>query len=235
MPAIMVPQVTTTTVFPSASATSSVSRSSGSKVPVAAIAGGTSAGALLAIALVIFWTVWGRSIKRAKAKQQKEADKLRITKQNTLKNATAFSKPRSYSYKPLFQWSPSEATRVKFLAPDGSIASPRKTTPSHPKPLVPARGSHITSAPTLQPLPPAQLATTDYDYAESAEGNSQIYALVAALRSGSHRLSSASSWSRFSKSTGNRGSDARFSQATSGSSYSQASVNRSTNSVGLAY
>ncbi|KIK63834.1 hypothetical protein GYMLUDRAFT_456912 [Collybiopsis luxurians FD-317 M1] len=75
MPAItaVLIQVTTTTIFPSSSATSTASNSNGSTVPVAAIAGGTSAGALLAVALVIGWTVWGRSIKRAKAKQEREA------------------------------------------------------------------------------------------------------------------------------------------------------------------
>lgn len=76
MPAFTNPilvDVTTTTVFPSSSTVPSAAGGSSSQLPIAAIAGGTSAGAVLAIAIVIAWTIWGRSIKRSRAKQQKEA------------------------------------------------------------------------------------------------------------------------------------------------------------------
>ncbi|KAJ3998041.1 hypothetical protein F5050DRAFT_1300677 [Lentinula boryana] len=253
MPAVlpMLVDVTTTTVFASSSATPTLSiERKSSSVPVAAVAGGVTAGALLAVAIVIGWIVWGRSIKRQKAKQQREADELRITKDNTMKNASTFSRPRHYSYRPLF-WPPSD-TQVRFAAPGGSekntfAASPTPKTPSRPKPLTPRvpKTSTITPSPVTEPVlasqsrtiarPPsparvtAQALLPDPEYPVLTEGGrsqSSIFALVAALGASTHRLSSASSWSRL---TGNR-----VSQATSGSSYSQPS-NRSTVSVGRAY
>lgn len=44
-----------------------------SNIPVAAIASGTAAGVVLALAAVIGWTWWGRCIKRKEAKRRKEA------------------------------------------------------------------------------------------------------------------------------------------------------------------
>ncbi|KAJ3827681.1 hypothetical protein F5880DRAFT_1609096 [Lentinula raphanica] len=257
MPVATLPKlidVTTTTVFASSSATPTVSNDNrSSSVPVAAIAGGVTAGALLAVALVIGWIVWGRSIKRQKAKEQREADDLRITKQNTMKNASTFSKPRDYSYRPLF-WPPSD-TQVRFAAPDGSEKNTSTThatrkTPSRPKPLTPRvsfvpNNTTTTPAPATEPIshsqrrtisspPPAlitpQSSAPDPDSAglttDESRSQSSLLALVSALGASAHRLSSASSWSRL---TGNR-----VSQATSGSSYSQPS-NRSTISVGRAY
>ncbi|KAJ3761862.1 hypothetical protein EV360DRAFT_79868 [Lentinula raphanica] len=257
MPVATLPKlidVTTTTVFASSSATPTVSNDNhSSSVPVAAIAGGVTAGALLAVALVIGWIVWGRSIKRQKAKEQREADDLRITKQNTMKNASTFSKPRDFSYRPLF-WPPSD-TQVRFAAPDGSEKNTSTThathkTPSRPKPLTPRvsfvpNNTTTTPAPATEPIshsqrrtisspPPApispQSSAPDPDSAglttDESRSQSSLLALVSALGASAHRLSSASSWSRL---TGNR-----VSQATSGSSYSQPS-NRSTISVGRAY
>ncbi|OCH95209.1 hypothetical protein OBBRIDRAFT_767857 [Obba rivulosa] len=65
-----------------------------SSVPVAAIAGGTAGGVVLALAAVIGWTWWGRSIKRKKAKERKEALAYLQVRENTRRNASAFS-PRS--------------------------------------------------------------------------------------------------------------------------------------------
>ena len=45
----------------------------GSDIPIAAIAGGTAGGVLLAIAAVIAWKWWGSCIKRDQEKKQKEA------------------------------------------------------------------------------------------------------------------------------------------------------------------
>ncbi|KAJ4488276.1 hypothetical protein J3R30DRAFT_3434738 [Lentinula aciculospora] len=243
MPAVtlqMLVDVTTTTVFASSSATPTVSNeSNSSSVPVAAIAGGVTAGALLAVAIVIGWIIWGRSIKRQKAKQQREADELRLTKHNTMKNASTFSKPRNYSYRPLF-WPPSD-TQVKFAAPDGSKNSPTENptrkTPSRPKPLTPRVASRPKTMTVTEPMrasqpvcpSPAQVITNQVPSPEpeypGLRSQSSIFTLVAALEASAHRLSPASSWSRL---TGNR-----VSQATSGSSYSQPS-NQSTTSVGRA-
>lgn len=66
--------VVTTTLFPSGTPTPiTVVHSSGKPVPVGAIAGGVVAGAVLAIAVVVAWAWWGKSIKRKQAKQLREA------------------------------------------------------------------------------------------------------------------------------------------------------------------
>lgn len=44
-----------------------------SDVPVAAIAGGAVAGVALAVAAVIVWHLWGRSIKRKEREKRKQA------------------------------------------------------------------------------------------------------------------------------------------------------------------
>ncbi|KAJ3901044.1 hypothetical protein F5879DRAFT_992322 [Lentinula edodes] len=248
MPTVTFPMlidVTTTTVFASSSATpTSSNKSSTSSVPVAAIAGGVTGGAVLAVAIVIAWIVWGRSIKRQKVKQQREADELRITKHNTMKNASTFSKPRNYSYRPLF-WPPSD-TQVKFAdeseKKSTAAANPTHKTPSRPKPLTPhvsftPKTRTTTSAePVLAPQhktvrPPSPALVTNQAPIPDSEypvlrSQSSIFSLMAALGASAHRLSSTSSWSRL---TGNR-----ISQATSDSSYSQPS-NQSTVSVGRAY
>lgn len=162
-----------------------------------------------------------------------------------MKNASAFSKPRNHSYKPLF-WPPSNP-KVKFAAPHGSLPTTNstRTTPSRPKPLAPkintphAEAVPIASPKTVKRPPPAQSSTFDSEYT-FAEGHTQspIFGLVAALGASGRRSSTASSWSWFSRSTGNRGGSEvaanRTSQATSGSSYSQPS-NHSATSVGIAY
>ena len=46
---------------------------SGDNLPIAAIAGGAVAGVVLALAAVVFWHLWGRSIKRKEAEKRKQA------------------------------------------------------------------------------------------------------------------------------------------------------------------
>jgi hypothetical protein len=57
----------------------------GPRVPVAAIAGGVVAGALLAIIATIGWIWWGRSLDRSAAKQRREA--VRFSLYSRLKGA----------------------------------------------------------------------------------------------------------------------------------------------------
>ncbi|KAF8825634.1 hypothetical protein HHX47_DHR6000138 [Lentinula edodes] len=63
MPTVTFPMlidVTTTTIFPSSSTTpTSSNKSSTSSIPIAAIAGGVTGGAVLAVAIVIAWIIWG--------------------------------------------------------------------------------------------------------------------------------------------------------------------------------
>ena len=71
--------ILTTTVFTTSTPTDQVAAapSSTSKtvdtVPVGAIAGGAVAGVFLAVAAVIAWHLWGRSIKRKEAEKRKQA------------------------------------------------------------------------------------------------------------------------------------------------------------------
>ncbi|KAF9070307.1 hypothetical protein BDP27DRAFT_1419997 [Rhodocollybia butyracea] len=136
MPAVL--DVITTTVSPSSSPSSTAPARNGSavSVPIAAIVGGTLGGAFLAVIFVVAWMIWGRAIKRKREKRERETifpqAALRITHNNTLKNATisAVGRPRKtrsiprlsrplsrgYEYKPLKLWPPSEkkGPKVKF-------------------------------------------------------------------------------------------------------------------------
>lgn len=70
------PSIVTTTLYqapPSSIATANHGDPTGSRIPVAAIAGGVAAGAVLAIGATIAWIWWGRSIDRAAEKQRREA------------------------------------------------------------------------------------------------------------------------------------------------------------------
>ena len=65
--------IITTTIYPSASASAAPApASSPSDVPIAAIAGGAAAGIFLAIAAVLVWHLWGRSIKHKEDEEKKE-------------------------------------------------------------------------------------------------------------------------------------------------------------------
>ncbi|KAI0637315.1 hypothetical protein C8Q77DRAFT_1097021 [Trametes polyzona] len=92
-----------------------ISEAKGADIPVAAIAGGTVAGVVLAFAAVIGWTWWGRSIKRKKAKEIKEALAVLQVRENTRKNATTLSHPAS-QYRPTFSLHNQQHRKVKFLS-----------------------------------------------------------------------------------------------------------------------
>ncbi|TFK26361.1 hypothetical protein FA15DRAFT_290356 [Coprinopsis marcescibilis] len=80
------------------------------RVPIAAIAGGVIAGALLAIMVTIGWIWWGRSLDRSAAKERRDA----ATRTNTLRNAN-ISRPRVQTrYRTLYQPRPVEK-QVKFV------------------------------------------------------------------------------------------------------------------------
>lgn len=156
--------VSITTGF-AAPTTTSAPSTSASHVPVAAIAGGAVAGALLAIAAVVGWKWWGRQIDRDVEKYRKRqvscyawawrgcstypSSKREIlqVRENTRRNSESLNHPRS-RVSSVSQ--PNSTRKVKFLAPssseDNSSADekppPRPVpVPSAPQPLRPAPGS----------------------------------------------------------------------------------------------
>ena len=65
--------VSTTTVIPSGTPTTTIITGDGSPpIPIAAIVGGTVAGVLLAVGMVVAWVLWGRCIKREQQKEKRE-------------------------------------------------------------------------------------------------------------------------------------------------------------------
>ena len=69
------PVLVTTTIFtvPSPTRSQAVSQASSTpSLPIGAIAGGTAGGIVLAVALVVAWTWWGRCLKRKAAKERAE-------------------------------------------------------------------------------------------------------------------------------------------------------------------
>lgn len=65
--------VSTTTIIPSGTPTATIVEGDGSPpVPIAAIVGGTVAGVLLAVGIVVAWVSWGRCIKREQRKEKQE-------------------------------------------------------------------------------------------------------------------------------------------------------------------
>ncbi|KAF9050811.1 hypothetical protein BDZ89DRAFT_1126347 [Hymenopellis radicata] len=122
--------VVTTTLWgdePTSSVTAT--NKSGTSIPVGVIVGGTLGGACLAILVVFTWTLWGRSIRRQKRKQEKELRNLRITDKNTRLNAAALSRPRKSNYLPPVFWPP-PSSKVKFA--DGGVSG--RPAPSEPEP-----------------------------------------------------------------------------------------------------
>ncbi|KAH9901673.1 hypothetical protein C8Q73DRAFT_678592 [Cubamyces lactineus] len=101
-----------TSSLPTAAAISQQNRSD---IPVAAIAGGTVAGVLLALVAVIGWAWWGKCIKRQKAKEVKEALAVLQVRENTRKNATSLSYPAG-QYRPVFSLRGPQERKVTFVA-----------------------------------------------------------------------------------------------------------------------
>ncbi|KAI0648200.1 hypothetical protein C8Q79DRAFT_905316 [Trametes meyenii] len=138
-----------------------VSQSRTSDVPVAAIAGGTAAGVVLAFVAVISWAWWGRCIKRKKAKEVKEALAVLQVRENTRKNASSSSHPIT-QYRPTFFSRAQHERRVKFMP---TALSP---TPSTVKGTVDSktvltvsflREEKTTSPPAVSPRPPTPSST----------------------------------------------------------------------------
>lgn len=69
---LMIVQVTTT-IYTQATNLPAPSGPGAPSLPIGAIVGGVSAGAVLAIVVTVGWICWGRSIERTTAKKRKEA------------------------------------------------------------------------------------------------------------------------------------------------------------------
>ncbi|KAI0362813.1 hypothetical protein OH77DRAFT_1417112 [Trametes cingulata] len=131
-------------------------------VPVAAIAGGTAAGVILALVVVVGWTWWGRSIQRKKAKEVKEALAVLEVRENTRKNASSLSHPTS-QYRPTFSLRNPQQRKVTFVptAPSSSqstlkgISEALKTCSEPEKRAFQQTTPSIVSAQMPQELEPA--------------------------------------------------------------------------------
>ncbi|TFK93158.1 hypothetical protein K466DRAFT_594628 [Polyporus arcularius HHB13444] len=132
-----------------------------SNVPIAAIAGGTAAGVVLALVLVVGWTWWGRCIKRKKAKERKEALAFLEVRENTRKNASSLSAPAT-QYRPGFSIRGHPSRKVQFV-PSGASQSLQGT--SEKKGSVDAEKS-AQPAPTLRPPTPTAQLKGDVDKPE---------------------------------------------------------------------
>ncbi|KAI0807036.1 hypothetical protein C8Q74DRAFT_1225494 [Fomes fomentarius] len=114
-----------TTTFTSSGAESVPTVATGaviqSNVPVAAIASGTAAGVVLALAAVIGWTWWGRCIKRKEAKRRKEALAYLEVRENTRRNASTLSQTAT-QHKPTFSMRGPHGRKVTFV-PNGPASS----------------------------------------------------------------------------------------------------------------
>jgi hypothetical protein len=76
------PELVTTTLYPNSFPTSpALAQKAGKSLPAGAIAGGVVAGAMLAVAVSIGWIIWGKSIKRTKDRQQREAVSIKDSRQ----------------------------------------------------------------------------------------------------------------------------------------------------------
>ncbi|KAH6918858.1 hypothetical protein BKA70DRAFT_1137123 [Coprinopsis sp. MPI-PUGE-AT-0042] len=163
------------------------------RVPVAAIAGGVVAGALLAIAATIGWIWWGRSLDRSVAKDRREA----ATRANTLRNSH-ISRPKVQTrYRP---FNPNAVEKqVKFSdehngeeTPD-AVQLPRRPSraqrfitrfQTEPKESVGGEGGH-PRAPGMEHQPSRQTMSSVSQYS-TASGEEHQYrapsnSLLAAL------------------------------------------------------
>ncbi|TBU28986.1 hypothetical protein BD311DRAFT_308856 [Dichomitus squalens] len=154
------PSFVTTTVTSAGSASlptvGSVSNATTSDIPIAAIAGGTAAGVVLALVAVIGWTWWGRCIKRRTAKERKEVLAFLEIRENTRRNASTLSHPVS-QYRPSLPLHGSHERKVTFVSNQSTLRSttelkkeasdPEKPTPN-PSPRPPAPIAHLNGTPT---------------------------------------------------------------------------------------
>ncbi|ETW85573.1 hypothetical protein HETIRDRAFT_470647 [Heterobasidion irregulare TC 32-1] len=88
----------------------------GSDIPIAAIAGGTAGGVLLAITAVIAWKWWGSCIKHDQEKKQKEAHAVLAVRANTRRNASSAFSTTHTQYQPALAMD-AGGRKVKFAAP----------------------------------------------------------------------------------------------------------------------
>ncbi|KAI9056631.1 hypothetical protein FKP32DRAFT_1585365 [Trametes sanguinea] len=134
-----------------------VSQPDHSNVPVAAIAGGTAAGVVLALVVVVGWAWWGKCIKRKKAKEIKEALAVLEVRENTRKNASSLSHPAS-QYRPAFSLRGQHDRKVTFVstAPSSGQSTLKGTLDSKA-----GRDSEKRAMEKTVPRPPTPVAVKD--------------------------------------------------------------------------
>ncbi|KAK7693051.1 hypothetical protein QCA50_002616 [Cerrena zonata] len=129
--------VSTTTIIPSGTPTTTIFTGDGSPpVPIAAIVGGTVAGVLLAVTVVTAWMLWGRSIKREQRKQKRELLRALEVRENTRRNASSSGRGTPLGFSPASTMS-KQKRAIKFgdeRKPTGILKSSSTsdvTTASH--------------------------------------------------------------------------------------------------------
>ncbi|KAF9792294.1 hypothetical protein BJ322DRAFT_1028307 [Thelephora terrestris] len=142
--------VTITILSPSATSHAQpISNNAGVPIPVASIVGGCLAGIIIAVAAVVGWHLWGRSIKRKEEVRRKEVTAHHATQRNTKLNAFA-SLPSSYT--PSFR-KHTQDRKVKFSTQASSNRSDRAGQfpavhyPTRPSPL--SQSKVIVDQPTV--------------------------------------------------------------------------------------
>ncbi|KAL1674970.1 hypothetical protein EV122DRAFT_219464 [Schizophyllum commune] len=162
---VLAPQIVTTTIYPSSTASPTSTHPHRQVVPIGAIVGGVCAGAAAACIITAAWILWGRSIKRKQLKERQQAEKEQQLSENTKRNAGRFSTPgpAAGSYRPLFGLP--ESRKIKFAPIDEKPHSPpaiaRPPTPPPPPPpskddahSSPFDDIHEETADVGTPLPP---------------------------------------------------------------------------------
>ncbi|CAL1703843.1 unnamed protein product [Somion occarium] len=120
--------VSTTTIFPSTSPTTTlVFGEPPAPVPIGAIVGGTIAGVVLAVGVVVTWVWWGRCIKREKHKEKRELLRVLEVRENTRRNASTSGTGAPLGHSPASTLSKQKRT-VKFGDEPPPLPSPKPST-----------------------------------------------------------------------------------------------------------
>lgn len=118
----------TTTIY-TQSTYSAVPSDPTTKLPVGAIAGGVSAGVVLALLVTAGWIYWGRAIDKSVAKHRKEDEKRKRTLSNTRQNAALIK----------------NSSQVKIALPEESNSSVTSSFSPYPSPPEPLSISKVSS------------------------------------------------------------------------------------------
>ncbi|TFY80676.1 hypothetical protein EWM64_g3335 [Hericium alpestre] len=154
--------VTQTVWAPGSAPSASTAPAPSAPVPLASIIGGAVGGIVLALAAVIGWTWWGRSIKRKAEKERSRQRALLQVRENTRRNASSSislpSRPGQYQS---FRKADAPSRKVKFAPP--STAPSEKSRSAVSLPASKSAGAHSAYE---------GLITTPFGYARAQSATS---------------------------------------------------------------